>query len=92
MQSDEVGTKEWRPLDKFQVEHEGETESLYVDLASKQTHCFRVKAKNAEGWSDYSKAVSFEMTHSYISHIILCTHFHAAIMLIMAYIYTIFVF
>ena len=92
MQSDEVGTKEWVPLGKFQVEREGEMKSLYIDLASKQTYCFRVKAKNAEGWSDYSKAVSFEMTHSCISYI--RTHFHA-VMLIMAllyYIYTIFVF
>ena len=91
MQSDQLDAKEWTPLDTFQVEHEGETESIYVfNLASKETHCFRVKAKNSEGWSDYSRAVSFEMTHSYISYIYTHTqsyisyiynHFYAAILM-----------
>ena len=81
IQSDRVGTKEWTQLDKFQVEHEEETMSLDITLASKQTYCFRVKAKNAEGWSAYSKAVSFEMTHSHVSS--MYVYFHTAVVIIL---------
>ena len=78
--------KEWTLVDEFQVEAEGEQESPYIHLVSKETYYFRVKAENAEGWSSYSKAVSFdnfEMTPSYVSY--MYTHLHAPVIIIMAF-------
>ena len=74
-------TNKWMLMDKFTLENVGEKLSFNVELITKKKYHFRVKAKNAEGWGDYSKAVSFEMwTYSYVDS--LRAHFQVVIIII----------
>ena len=63
----------WKLLGTFTATHMKVKESYYIDgLITKENYSFRAKAKNAEGWSSYSKQVSFEMIYSPCA----CGHMH----------------
>ena len=58
--------REWKLLEKYRVKDTGKCHLVYKDnFFARQKYYLRIKGKNAEGWSTYSKPVTFEMPQPY---------------------------